>query len=66
MDYTKFGKFLLTLLVANALAIIIAGMISPPDPFTLIYYYLPLVPIVIAISYLLVYRIGFSFVTARI
>lgn len=66
MDYTTFGEFLLTLLVANMLAIIIAGMVSPPDPFTLLIYYLPLVPVVVVVSYLLVYRGGFNYVKARI
>lgn len=60
MDYAALGKFILTLLVTNMLAIIIAGAISPPDPFTILFYYFPLVPVVILVSYLLVYRNGFD------
>ncbi|WP_425607509.1 DUF7534 family protein [Natrinema zhouii] len=66
MDYTAFGELLLTLFIANMLAFMLVAIVSPPDPFTQIFYYLPLAPVMVVISYLLVYRGGFNYIKARI
>lgn len=66
MDYTRLGKFLLTLLVSNMIAFMIGAIVSPPDPFSQFYYYLPLAPVTVVVSYLLVYRDGFDYIKARI
>lgn len=60
MDNAMLGRFVITVLVVNMLALIITQAVSPPDPFTIVTYYVPLVPVVILISYLLVYRNGFD------
>jgi Sec-independent protein secretion pathway component TatC len=66
MDYTTLSEFLLTILVSNMIAFMIGAIVSPPDPFTQFYYYLPLVPVTVVVSYLLVYRGGFDYIKDRI
>ena len=66
MDLPAFGRFLSTLLGINAIAMVIAVQLSPPDPFTMVSYWLPLVPIVVLLSFLLAYRGGFEFLTDRL
>jgi len=48
------------------IAFMIGAIVSPPDPFSQFYYYLPLAPVTVVVSYLLVYRDGFDYIKARI
>ena len=54
------------MVVSNVIAFMIGAIVSPPDPFTQFYYYLPLVPVTVVVSYLLVYRGGFDYIKSRI
>lgn len=63
MEYSTFGRFLYAQIVVNAIALVIVVTVSPPDPFTTMAYYLPVVPIVVFLSYLLVYRGGFEYIS---
>jgi len=66
MDTAALGKFLLTLLVANGIGFVVAAVISPPDPFTQLVYYLPVIPITVVVAYVLVYKGGFDRIEAAI
>ncbi|WP_083866062.1 DUF7534 family protein [Natrinema gari] len=62
MDCFVIWCFLSGIFVTNMLAFMIVSIVAPPDPFTQIFYYLPLAPVMMVISYLLVYRGGFNYI----
>ena len=66
MDTAALGRFLLVLLVANGIGFVIAAVVSPPDPFTQLSYYLPMFPITVVVAYVLVYKGGFDRINAAI
>ena len=66
MDTAALGRFLLILLVANGIGFVIAAVVSPPDPFTQLVYYAPVVPITVIVAYVLVYKGGFDRIEAAI
>ncbi|ELZ17266.1 hypothetical protein C477_13585 [Haloterrigena salina JCM 13891] len=53
-------RFLQTTLSLCLFAVLIAGLLSPPDPFTMLLYAVPLLLLAPAISYLLTYGDGFD------
>lgn len=53
-------RFLRTTLGLCLLAVLIAGVVSPPDPFTMLLYAVPLLLLAPVISYLLTYGGGFD------
>ncbi len=62
MGYFIIWYFISRMFVSNMLALMIVAIVAPPDPFTQIFYYLPLAPVMMVISYLLVYRGGFNYI----
>lgn len=55
------NRFVKTTLWLCPLALVIATVVSPPDPITLLLYAAPLVVAAGPVSYLLVYRGGFEY-----
>ena len=65
MDVPSLLRFSKTTLVLWAVALVVAGLISPPDPFTLLVYAAPLVLPAPGLAYVLVYRGGFDYLRKR-
>ncbi|AGB39918.1 DUF7534 family protein [Natronococcus occultus] len=58
MHSRTFSTFLSTTLLFSMVAVTIAAIVSPPDPFTLVLYALPLSVVGAVAAYLLTYRTG--------
>ncbi|MDG5760236.1 hypothetical protein QA600_12905 [Natronococcus sp. A-GB1] len=55
MHSKTFSRFLSTALLLAMLAVSIAAIVSPPDPFTLVLYSLPLLLLTSVTAYLVTY-----------
>lgn len=66
MDSTNPILFLAIALLLGVFALMIAALVSPPDPFTLIMYSVPLLLISVFLSYLLTYKHGFEYLKSRL
>lgn len=55
MHSKTFSKFLSAMLLLAMIAVTIAAVVSPPDPFTLVLYALPLLLVAAALAYALTY-----------
>ena len=60
MSVADLARFLGTTLVLCLLAVMIASVLSPPDPYTVLLYAVPLVAVTPVIAYFLTYRDGFD------
>lgn len=56
MHSKTFSKFLSTALLLAMLAVTVAAIVSPPDPFALVLYSLPLLVITSVTAYVITYR----------
>ncbi|SDC38915.1 hypothetical protein [Natrinema hispanicum] len=66
MDLHTLGRFLVTLIVSSAVANLIAGLVSPPDPYTQLLYTLPLLVLALVFSYLWTYTAVFDALERRV
>jgi len=57
---------LVTLVVLSAVANLIAGLVSPPDPYTQLLYTLPLLVLALVFSYLWTYTAVFDALERRV
>ncbi|WP_293032988.1 hypothetical protein [Natronococcus sp.] len=55
MHSKTFSKFLSTALLLAMLAVSVAAIVSPPDPFTLVLYSLPLLLLTSVTAYVITY-----------
>ena len=59
MSNNEVGQFFISVLVFTVIGFMLAMLLSPPDPFTQIIALITLLPVILAASYILTYRIGY-------
>jgi len=58
-------RILGTAVLSSTVALVLSGILSPPDPFTRIFYYILLLPVGVLIGYWLVWRRGWARLRTR-
>lgn len=65
MNFEKLLRFSAITLLLAVLATTIAAIVSPPDPFTIIFYTIPLLLIAPVISYFITYKNGVTYLKKK-
>ena len=66
MDDSPVGTFLKTAALTVFVALALGAMVTPPDPFTLLYTLAILVPVAFLVAYVLTYGGGFALLRERV